>query len=128
MHLASCSQKWKRELRETINHMIDPYLMGKITPECLNIYMDIATSCVQIEGKDRPTMNEVKVGLEHALELQESADAASKDGEYYCPIDEYTCNDFSGFASTAIVEYTYSSSLPELEEFLSDSDSSREYI
>ena len=128
MHLASCSQKWKRELRETINHMIDPYLMGKITPECLNIYMDIATSCVQIEGKDRPTMNEVEVGLEHALEPQESADAASKDGEYYCPIDEYTCNDFSGFASTAIVEYTYSSSLPELEEFLSDSDSLREYI
>ncbi|KAL4627734.1 hypothetical protein ACB092_05G187000 [Castanea dentata] len=24
LHLASCSQKWKRELRETINHMIDP--------------------------------------------------------------------------------------------------------
>ena len=90
--------------------------------------MDIATSCVQNEGKDRPTMNEVEVGLEHALELQESADAASKDGEYYCPIDEYSCNDFSGFASTVIVEYTSSSSLPELEEFLSDSDSLREYI
>ena len=126
--MASYSQKWKRELRETINLMIDPYLMGKIAPDCFNIYMDIATSCVQIEGKDRPIMNEVEVGLERALELKESADAASKDGEYYCPIDEYTCNDFSGFASTAIVEYTSSSSLLELEEFLSDSDSLREYI
>ncbi|KAF3966008.1 hypothetical protein CMV_009855 [Castanea mollissima] len=88
---------WAKKV--TINQIIDPYLMGKIAPECFNIYKDIATSCVQNEGKDRPTMNEVEVGLEHALELQESADAASKDGEYYCPIDEYTYNDSSGFTS-----------------------------
>ena len=124
--LISLAQKGKREW--SFNKKIDPYPKGKIAPECFKVYMDNATSCVQNEGKDRPTMNEVEVGLEHALELQETADAASKDVEYYCPIDEYTCNDFSGFASTAIVEYTYSSSLPELEEFLSDSDSLREYI
>ncbi|XP_030949421.1 receptor-like protein kinase FERONIA [Quercus lobata] len=124
--LISLAQKGEREW--SFNKKIDPYLKGKIAPECFKVYMDIATSCVQHEGKDRPTMNEVEVGLEHALELQESADAAIKDGEYYCPIDEYTCNDFWGFASPAIVEYTSSSSLPELEEFLSDSDSLREYI
>ncbi|KAL0011826.1 hypothetical protein SO802_006934 [Lithocarpus litseifolius] len=117
------NEKWEAKLSDfKWSKKIDPYLIGKIAPECFNIYMDIATSCVTIEGKDRPTMNEVEVGLEHALELQESADAASKDGEYYYPMDEYIC-DFSGFASPAIVEYTSSSSLPELEEFLSDSDS-----
>ena len=108
--------------------MIDLYLIGKIAPECLKIYLDIATSCIWTKGVDRPTMGEVEIELEHAPQLQESADAESKDGEYYCPIDEYTCNDFWGFASPAIVEYTSSSSLPELEEFLSDSDSLREYI
>ena len=92
--------------------IIDPYLMRKIDPQCFNIYMDIATSCVQNVGKDSPTMNEVEVGLEHALELQKRADAARKDGEYYYLIDEYTCNDFWGFTSPAIVEYTSSSSMP----------------
>uniref|UniRef100_A0A7N2LS93 Protein kinase domain-containing protein n=1 Tax=Quercus lobata TaxID=97700 RepID=A0A7N2LS93_QUELO len=115
--------KWEAKLSDFKSSKMIPS-----APECFNIYMDIATSWVQNEGKDRPTMNEVEVGLKHALELQESADAESKDGEYYCPIDEYTCNDFSGFASTVIVEYTSSSSLPELEEFLLDSDSLREYI
>ena len=66
-------QKCKRE--GTINEIVDPYLMGKIAPECFKKYVDIATSCVQNKGKNRPTIGEVKVILEHALELQESADA-----------------------------------------------------
>nr|POF01517.1 receptor-like protein kinase feronia [Quercus suber] len=71
---------WAQKCKEegTKDQIIDPHLTGKIAPECLNIYVDIATSCLQIEGKDRPTIVEVEVGLEHALELQESADAASK--------------------------------------------------
>ena len=77
MYLPDWVQKCKEE--GTINQIIDPHLTGKIAPECLNIYVDIATSCLQDEGKDRPTIVEVEVGLEHALELQESADAACKD-------------------------------------------------
>ena len=37
--------------------------------------MDIANSYVRNKGKDRPTIAEVEVVLEHALELQESVDA-----------------------------------------------------
>ncbi|XP_075665740.1 receptor-like protein kinase FERONIA [Castanea sativa] len=85
----------ERHITSGLTDKSDIYSFGVIAPECFNIYMDIVTSCVQIEGKDLPTMNEVEVGLEHALELQESADAAIKDGEYYCPIDEYTFNDLS---------------------------------
>lgn len=40
--------------------------------------MDTATSCVRKQGKDCPKMGEVEVGLEHALELQESTGAARK--------------------------------------------------
>ena len=43
--------------------------MGKIAPECFKIYANIATSYVRNE-----------VGLEHALQLQQSADAERKDG------------------------------------------------
>ena len=70
-------------------------MKGKIAPECFKIYIGIASSCVRGEGKDRPAMGEVEVGLEHALQLQESADAAREEGEYDYPIDELTCNDSS---------------------------------
>ena len=59
--------------------------------------MDIANSCVRNEGKDRPTIAEVEVVLEHALELQESADAVREDVDpggddlYKYPVVEYTC-------------------------------------
>ena len=69
--------------------------MGKIAPECFKKYVDIATSCVQKKGKNRPTIGEVEVILGHAMELQKSADAARKDvdpgGDHYnYPIVEYT--------------------------------------
>ena len=65
----------------TINEIVDPYLIGKIGPECFKIYVNIATSCLREDDMERPTIGEVEVGLEHALELQECADAAMrKDG------------------------------------------------
>ena len=62
----------------TINQIIDPYLIGKIAPECFKIYVDIATSCLREDNLERPAIGEVEVGLEHALELQEYADAAMR--------------------------------------------------
>ena len=58
--------------------MIDLYLIGKIAPECLKIYVDIVTSCMQEDDMERPTIGEVEVGLKQALELQECADAAMR--------------------------------------------------
>ncbi|TYI01130.1 hypothetical protein ES332_A11G180200v1 [Gossypium tomentosum] len=68
---------WAKEsLREgTIHHAIDPYLKGRIAPECLNKYLEIASSCVHCNGNERPAMGEVEVTLELALELQERADS-----------------------------------------------------
>ncbi|XP_065622141.1 receptor-like protein kinase FERONIA [Quercus suber] len=95
IHLIRWAQSSKRE--GAINEIVDPYLMGKITPECFKVFIDIATACVRRGAKHRPNMGEVQAGLEHALEIQESADAASKDvdptGDYNYPIDEYICND-----------------------------------
>ncbi|KAL4627751.1 hypothetical protein ACB092_05G188400 [Castanea dentata] len=97
-----CLVRWARKCKRegTINEIIDPYLMGKIAPECFMVYADIATSCVRNRGEHRPTMGEVQVCLEHALELQDRADAAAAAAGdcNYC-VDEYTCNASSGDAS-----------------------------
>ncbi|XVF71284.1 hypothetical protein PTKIN_Ptkin12aG0024600 [Pterospermum kingtungense] len=59
----------------TIYNIIDPYLKGRIAPECFKLFVDIAYSCTCSEGNTRPDMGEVEVMLESALELQEKADS-----------------------------------------------------
>ncbi|XP_050287929.1 receptor-like protein kinase FERONIA [Quercus robur] len=107
--LFSWASKCKQE--GTISEIIDPYLMGKIAPLCFKIYFGIASSCVRMEGKDRPAMGEVEVGLERALQLQENADAAREEGEYDYPIDELTCSDSpifeNSFSDSDNTEFSY---------------------
>lgn len=65
----------------TIHQIVDPYLRGNITPSCLNKFVEIAFSCIEVEGNKRPSLGEVEETLiELALELQNRAD--SKNGEY----------------------------------------------
>ncbi|KAG7982348.1 hypothetical protein I3843_04G047900 [Carya illinoinensis] len=68
---------WARECDEngSMGKIIDPYLEGKIAPECFKVYGDVAMTCLQLKGIQRPTMVDVIERLEHALELQEKADS-----------------------------------------------------
>ena len=100
-YLVNWARKCKWE--GTINKIIDPYLMGKIALECFKIYLDIATSCVQNEGKDRPTISEVEVCFEHALQLQQSADAERKDS-----VDQYNYTIVEYISGTASPEESFS--------------------
>ncbi|KAM1251211.1 hypothetical protein FF1_033732 [Malus domestica] len=54
---------------------MDPSLRGKIAPDCLQKFMDIVYRCISPTGAERPSVGEVQVELECALELQDSADA-----------------------------------------------------
>lgn len=63
--------------------IIDPYLKGKMAPDCLKKFVGIAERCVRPTGAERPTMSEVVVELEEALELQKKSDAANKDSAQY---------------------------------------------
>ena len=76
-HLAN----WARKCIEkgTIGQIIDPYLKGKIAPECFKLYMEVAESCVRDQGIQRPKMNDVMEKLEFAIELQQNADAAQEE-------------------------------------------------
>ncbi|OMP05218.1 hypothetical protein COLO4_08984 [Corchorus olitorius] len=62
----------------TIYNIIDPYLKGKIAPECLKKFVEIACGCVSFDVNKRPAMGEVEVALELALELQRRADTEMK--------------------------------------------------
>ncbi|XP_062106463.1 receptor-like protein kinase FERONIA [Humulus lupulus] len=61
-------------LDKILIQIIDPYLNGKIAPECLNKYGEIAMSCMLDNGADRPSMKEVVRELELAMQLQNNAE------------------------------------------------------
>ncbi|XP_027358863.1 receptor-like protein kinase ANXUR2 [Abrus precatorius] len=72
--------------------IVDPCLMGKIAPECWQVFIEILQRCLASDGEERPTMGEVEVVLENALLLQERADAEK---EHHDPSSNYSlanCN------------------------------------
>ncbi|XP_059631431.1 receptor-like protein kinase FERONIA [Cornus florida] len=59
----------------SVEEIIDPYLMGKISRLSLNMFVKFARKCLSLRGTERPLMSDVVSTLELALQLQETADA-----------------------------------------------------
>ncbi|XP_011009251.1 PREDICTED: receptor-like protein kinase FERONIA [Populus euphratica] len=90
----------------TINEIIDPYLDGKISPDCLKNFVDVAVRCLLENGIERPSMTDVVWGLEFALQLQESAEEyvkgaqTEKEVDMESPLKGYSIDDSSNLFST----------------------------
>ncbi|KAI3876377.1 hypothetical protein MKW98_021229 [Papaver atlanticum] len=69
-----CLAEWalQNQREGILDQIIDPYLNGKIAPDCLKTFGEIAEKCLSDEGVDRPAMGDVLWSLEFALELQEN--------------------------------------------------------
>ncbi|KAF5477260.1 hypothetical protein F2P56_003911 [Juglans regia] len=101
---------WARKCNEngSIGKIIDPYLEGKIAPECFKVYVEIAMACVQDQGIQRPTMVDVMEKLELALELQEKADAER-------PVEDYDLSAWKSGMSSDSGRTTYSDIMEDKE-------------
>ncbi|KAE8654933.1 putative receptor-like protein kinase [Hibiscus syriacus] len=60
--------------RGNLESIMDPNLMGEISPLCLQKFGALAESCVRDVGTERPMMNDVVWGLEFALQVQEATE------------------------------------------------------
>ncbi|CAN6574618.1 unnamed protein product [Malus baccata var. baccata] len=78
MNLAMWARFCHRE--GTLDQIIDCNLKGKIEAECLNMFIEIAMSCIHDKGVERPSMKEVVKGLEFALQLHQKNIGSNGDG------------------------------------------------
>ncbi|KAK6921895.1 Malectin-like domain [Dillenia turbinata] len=71
-----CLSEWAKSCYRNgiLDQIIDPFLVGKIAPECLKKYGEMADRCLHDKGIERPSMADVVWTLEFALQLQEKAE------------------------------------------------------
>ncbi|KAM0958445.1 hypothetical protein ACFX2C_023736 [Malus domestica] len=70
MNLAEWTKSCHRD--GELDQIIDPNMKGKIETDCLNKFVEIAMSCINDSGMERPSMNDVVRGLEFALQLHQN--------------------------------------------------------
>ncbi|XP_058187727.1 receptor-like protein kinase FERONIA [Rhododendron vialii] len=87
--------------KKCIGHIIDPYLMGSVTPECFREFVKIINDCLLHKRNKRPSMDDVVRRLEVTLELLETSGdhaqvrGASKDDQSEKSFKEAVCQAYN---------------------------------
>ncbi|CAL5431270.1 unnamed protein product [Camellia sinensis] len=50
-----------------LDEIIDPFIRGQISPNCLKVFAEVANKCLQNHSKGRPTMSEVVESLKQGM-------------------------------------------------------------
>uniref|UniRef100_A0A9I9E122 Protein kinase domain-containing protein n=1 Tax=Cucumis melo TaxID=3656 RepID=A0A9I9E122_CUCME len=79
VYLAEWVRRCNRD--NAIAQVIDPNIKNEISPECLRKFIEIAVRCIQDDGINRPSMNDVVWGLEFAAQLQEASKKKEVEGD-----------------------------------------------
>ncbi|GLU01777.1 hypothetical protein SLE2022_190610 [Rubroshorea leprosula] len=58
----------------SLDEIVDPYLIGQITPMALQKFGEVAENCVRERGNERPTMRDIVGALEFILQLEETVE------------------------------------------------------
>ncbi|OMO72081.1 hypothetical protein COLO4_27837 [Corchorus olitorius] len=67
---AGMSRSWSGD-KGNLDQNIDPFLLGQISPDCLETFTSIASKCLADKGSDRPSMGEVLCNLELAWKQEQ---------------------------------------------------------
>ncbi|OMO50610.1 hypothetical protein COLO4_37986 [Corchorus olitorius] len=112
--LASWAQQCHKN--GTLYKIIDPFLRGKIAPECLKKFTEVAMSCLLDDGTERPSMGDIVWNLEFALELEtsgeegfEANDAIEVDIDDESPLKNMAFEDDSGEVFSSIGDHVLNS-------------------
>ncbi|KAL0377608.1 UNVERIFIED_CONTAM: G-type lectin S-receptor-like serine/threonine-protein kinase [Sesamum radiatum] len=90
--------KWAREniSKGKVDEIVDSSLRGEISEGSLKAFVEVAEKCLLDEPKKRPTMAQVVLQLEFALEQQESKQLLVLNEISRISDDIHPCNDESG--------------------------------
>ncbi|THG03811.1 receptor-like protein kinase FERONIA [Camellia sinensis] len=64
----------------TLDQIIDPSIRGQISPNCLNVFVEVADKCLHTYPEGRPTMIEVVGSLMHGLASQDNVHLSRQKG------------------------------------------------
>lgn len=64
-------------IRGVLDDIIDPFIKGEVTPECLKHFAETAAKCLSDQGIHRPSMGAVLWHLEYCSQLQNNPDGSA---------------------------------------------------